>query len=508
MTNISYRIAPGLDGIAVVRSRLAKYRADLYLPGTFIINKISDRTYELSLSIGEDRPYSYWLPGNGLTYSKNNFPKYLKLACDSVIDSNSLNGSSFKWDGSTNISAANTTLEQPNVVSLNLASFHPIGEATHYVQQIKNLYTIDGRNISPGNWVGFCSDIYSAPADNSPEFFNKQPGKLSVECLVVSKNSSVQQAIDQFKRTRSIRILESVFISKQDISPTLGYCYVLYDDPNSFDIQQILPAKDGTIIYSSASSQPKINLTFTKSLEAYSRDNLYKNVYISNSNNVFYQSSSSTYNADGSSFTITPNSSSIDYGIHFIRISGGLQSIDGEIIRPGQGFINSCFTIASGASISGRTAGYYGSFYDTTDQSVASTTTAYPIGINSTSEANGISIRNGNEILFANQGTYSIIFSLQFTNADVQAHDAAVWFRKNGSDISNSNSRVTVPSSHGGINGHYILTVNFVITLNAADYMQLYWQVDSKDVIVETIAEGTSPVSPATPSVILTATQV
>jgi len=508
LTNISYRIAPGLDGIAVVRSRLAKYRADLYLPGTFIINKISDRTYELSLSIAEDRPYSYWLPGNGLTFSKNNFPKYVKLACDAAIDSNSLSEVCFKWNGLTNISVANTTLEQPNLITLNLSSLHPVSEATHYIQQVKNIYTIDGRNVSPGNWVGFCSDVYSAPADSGPEFFNKQPGKLSIECLVVSKNSSVKQAIDQFKRTRSIRILESVFIPKEDISPTLGYCYLLYDDPNSFDIQQILPAKDGVITYSAGSSAPKINMTFTKSLEGYSRDNLYKNIYISNANNVFYQSSSSSYNSDGSSFTITPSSSSLDYGVHFVTISGGLQSIDGEVIRPGQGYTYSSFIIASGSSYSGRTAGYYGAFYDTTDQVANLTTVAYPVNIDSTSESNQVSIVNGNEITFANKGVYSVIFSIQFTNAAVQAYDVQVWARKNGSDLPYSNSKATIPSSHGGIKGHYIMTINFVISVNSNDYLQIYWQSDNKDVSIETIAAGTTPATPVVPSIIVTATQV
>ena len=53
-------------------------------------------------------------------------------------------------------------------------------------------------------------------------------------------------------------------------------------------------------------------------------------------------------------------------------------------------------------------------------------------------------------------GLYNLQFSFQFVNIDTQIHDTDVWFRKNGTNIANSNSRFSVPNSHGGVDGHLI----------------------------------------------------
>jgi len=67
-------------------------------------------------------------------------------------------------------------------------------------------------------------------------------------------------------------------------------------------------------------------------------------------------------------------------------------------------------------------------------------------------------------------------------------------------------SKWSIVESHGGVNGHAIGTVNFVLKLNAADYIELFWQTTNTNVILEYNAAA-SP-APAIPSVILTATQV
>ncbi len=55
-----------------------------------------------------------------------------------------------------------------------------------------------------------------------------------------------------------------------------------------------------------------------------------------------------------------------------------------------------------------------------------------------------------------NYGIYNLQFSAQLVNTDVQIHDIDVWFRKNGTNIASSNSRYSVPNSHGGVDGHII----------------------------------------------------
>lgn len=101
-------------------------------------------------------------------------------------------------------------------------------------------------------------------------------------------------------------------------------------------------------------------------------------------------------------------------------------------------------------------------------------------------------------------GIYNLQFSAQVTNTDVQIHDIDIWFRKNGTDISNSNSRFSVPNSHGGIDGHLIAALNFYVDLNAGDYVEIMWHVTDSAVRLEHLVAGASPTRPATPSVIAT----
>lgn len=105
-------------------------------------------------------------------------------------------------------------------------------------------------------------------------------------------------------------------------------------------------------------------------------------------------------------------------------------------------------------------------------------------------------------------GIYNLQFSAQVTNTDVQIHDIDIWFRKNGTDIPNSNSRFSVPNSHGGVDGHLIAALNFYLDFNAGDYIEIMWHVNDSAVKLEQLPAGTSPTRPATPSVIATLTYV
>lgn len=155
------------------------------------------------------------------------------------------------------------------------------------------------------------------------------------------------------------------------------------------------------------------------------------------------------------------------------------------------------------------TAGYWGTFWDTTDQSAANTTTAYAVTLNSAdANSDGVSVASNSQITFANAGVYNIQFSIQFENTDSQDHDVDVWFRKNGTDIADSNSRVTVPSKHGSVNGHVLVALNLVLQLAANDYVQIMWATDDTAVRIETIPAASTPTRPRTPSVIVTATTV
>ena len=193
----------------------------------------------------------------------------------------------------------------------------------------------------------------------------------------------------------------------------------------------------------------------------------------------------------------------------------GIQGVTGPTGPTGsQGVIGPTGpTGATGATGAGGSLGYWGSFWSTATQTAASANTAYSITLNNSDAANnGVSVVSGSRVTFANSGVYSLTFSIQFTNSDTQIHDANVWLRKNNAgssgDLPDTDSKFSIISKHGGVNGNVIGTVNFVMPFVAGDYVELIWATTNTQISLESLPAGISPVSPSVPSVVFTATQV
>ena len=140
--------------------------------------------------------------------------------------------------------------------------------------------------------------------------------------------------------------------------------------------------------------------------------------------------------------------------------------------------------------------------HDENTQTAASRDTGYPMSIHWTDESNGITINSHTEITFSQDGVYNIQFSAQFSNNDTQLHDVDIWFQKNDAPIPWSNSRFTINASHGGDAGHHIAAWNFMSTFLAGDFVEIYWETDDVQVVIEKIAAAND--APDTPSIILT----
>lgn len=141
---------------------------------------------------------------------------------------------------------------------------------------------------------------------------------------------------------------------------------------------------------------------------------------------------------------------------------------------------------------------------DSTDQAAASTTTAYAVTFNTTDYALGASLSNSSRLNVNYSGLYNLQFSIQFNNTDTQIQDVDIWFRKNGTDVASSNSKFSVPNSHGGTDGHLIAALNFYLELAKNDYVEIMWATTSTAVTIEQLPAQTSPTRPATPSAIAT----
>jgi hypothetical protein len=147
----------------------------------------------------------------------------------------------------------------------------------------------------------------------------------------------------------------------------------------------------------------------------------------------------------------------------------------------------------------------HGAFQDSTDQVAANTTTAYAVTFNTTDFANGVTIASGSRITVADAGIWNLQFSIQFTNTTNDSQDVDVWFRVNGTNSANSNSRFGFAPRKGASDPyHTIAAMNYFLSLNATDYVEIMWRPTDTGVSIEQYAAGTSPTRPAVPSAIAT----
>ena len=147
----------------------------------------------------------------------------------------------------------------------------------------------------------------------------------------------------------------------------------------------------------------------------------------------------------------------------------------------------------------------HGAFQDSTDQTAANTTTAYAVTFNTTDFSNGVTIASSSRITVADAGIWNLQFSIQFTNTTNSSQDVDVWFRVNGTNVANSNSRFGFAPRKGASDPfHIIAALNYFVSLNATDYVEIMWRPTDIGVSIEQYAAGTSPTRPAVPSAIVT----
>lgn len=167
------------------------------------------------------------------------------------------------------------------------------------------------------------------------------------------------------------------------------------------------------------------------------------------------------------------------------------------------------FRVASSVTTTGGGGfpGYYGSFFSSVDQTDG--TTPHVMYCENTADAAGVSMvanlaGDKSRMTFANAGTYNIQFSAQLHNlgGGGSGQTVNIWFRLNGNNIANSDTKMVVPS-----NAPYVVAAwNFIVSVAAGDYIEIVWFTDNSNIILE--QESATANSPAIPSVIMTAQQI
>jgi hypothetical protein len=156
-------------------------------------------------------------------------------------------------------------------------------------------------------------------------------------------------------------------------------------------------------------------------------------------------------------------------------------------------------------SIAGVNGGRYvdcpnGLFFNTADQTFATTNTAYPVVYNQTYLNNAVALQSGStsRIEVSVGGIYNFQYSGQVLSSSGSAKELAIWIRRDGTDIGYS-TRVFTDSDN---NHRNTTSWNFNIDLQAGQYIEIIAAVTSTDLWLDAAAAA-SPV-PAVPSSVMT----
>ena len=123
------------------------------------------------------------------------------------------------------------------------------------------------------------------------------------------------------------------------------------------------------------------------------------------------------------------------------------------------------------------TKDYYGSFYDTGDQTGLASTVLTMSANTSDTWNSGVTLSADTKFVVENTGVYNLSFSAQMVkNGGNSATHAHIWLSQNGLDVPYSASQVGFPS-----NSVYVVAAwNFFFeTTSPNEYVELKWYINS-----------------------------
>ena len=185
-----------------------------------------------------------------------------------------------------------------------------------------------------------------------------------------------------------------------------------------------------------------------------------------------------------------------------------------ELILPGlTGFLyaNDTSPVTASTTIApSDISASYGVFQHNVTQTNTTPGSGIPVRFGTTDiGGHGVSISNdgsGNptKVVIANAGLYNFQFSLQLNKnaGGASAIDVYVWAAINGTDVPETNTRVTIQ----GPSSYTVAAWNLMLNMTAGQYFQLMW--GSADSHAEIAYISPAAIGPIVPSVILTVNQV
>lgn len=145
----------------------------------------------------------------------------------------------------------------------------------------------------------------------------------------------------------------------------------------------------------------------------------------------------------------------------------------------------------------------YGAFSSNQSQTTTANT-ATLMTLNTTDFSNEVSI-SSSKITVVNAGIYNLQFSAQVQSTDVAPQDIFIWLKQNGTDITGSTGKVGLPARKNPADPfHSIIGWNYFLSMNANDYVEIYWSTSSANVSIQYYAASGTPTKPSTQSVVAT----
>lgn len=143
---------------------------------------------------------------------------------------------------------------------------------------------------------------------------------------------------------------------------------------------------------------------------------------------------------------------------------------------------------------------FFGDWYSTQTQTHTAIHTPKRITVNNSGFVSGFTNNNG-LITAQNAGLYNFQFSLQLTSSKSSVQYYWIWYRKNGVDVPNSATKLSIASNSIILAPSWNFPVHMVI----GDTFELMWAADGLNVSITNIPA--TAFCPACPSVILTVQQ-
>jgi len=199
-------------------------------------------------------------------------------------------------------------------------------------------------------------------------------------------------------------------------------------------------------------------------------------------------------------FDTTNYSNVVSLGSHTAVFTGTID--DGT--PPGAGTVLTVSAITSGVIYLGMTltggAITAGTKVVSQTSGTAGGTGAYVVSVSQERTSLTITGTVQSEIVATNPGIYNLQFNAQFQNVNAADQIASVWLKKVGTDVVGSNRFVTVPLG----TQNTVAGWSYMVSLDAAEYVELWWSTNSTDISLVFAAAGTTPTRPSTASVIAT----